>query len=555
MKILQKFKTFFNELNPKQIIALIAFVLIILLAFSAFRNSPKDIDLNKFDNFLQAGMIKKAQISGDNVIFEADGKTYRILKDSINLNELGQKTPIKAENKNYNLIIAWIFILVLGAVLLFIALKPKKQDNKAVATEASNEIIENEPLPVVSNVSFKDVSGMNEVKTELLEIVDFLKNPMKYKNFGIKLPKGVLMIGPPGVGKTLVAKAIAGEAGVPFFYQSGAGFSQIYVGMGAKKVRELFAKAKAYAPSIIFIDEIDAVGKARGNGRSDEREATLNQLLTEMDGFTDNSGVIVIAATNKIEMIDEALLRSGRFDRRVFLSLPDFTERKLILQNYLKDKSSSIDIDQLAKSTVGFSGAGLSTLVNEAAINALRNSKDIITDEDFLAVEQKVLYGQKKFKTLSKEEKEIQALYKAAKALVAEWFGVDFDKISLFEDRLLLQDLKFESKNSVISRIKTYLAGYVALEIFTQEIYTNCKKDIFQARELATKAIGDYAMNGNLFSTNADIKELLDEVKEQTAQFLLSAKNQLFSIRDYLIEHENIDKKTISKIIKNSYEE
>lgn len=211
------------------------------------------------------------------------------------------------------------------------------------------------------------------------------------------MPKGVLLVGPPGVGKTLIAKAVAGEAGVPFFYQSGASFVEIYVGMGAKRVRELFLKAKSKAPSIIFIDEIDAVGKSRGDFSNVERDNTLNQLLTQMDGFEDNSGVIVMAATNKIDLMDNALLRSGRFDRRIFISLPDFKDRMHILQNYMKEKKSSVDLEKIAKASVGFSGAALETLVNEAAINAIRRKSDLIEENDFFAVLNKVLMGKKRF--------------------------------------------------------------------------------------------------------------------------------------------------------------
>jgi len=245
-------------------------------------------------------------------------------------------------------------------------------------------------------VSFKDVAGIQDVKEELEEIVDFLKNPARYKRYGITLPKGVLLVGPPGVGKTMIAKAVAGEASVPFFYQSGATFVQIYVGMGAKRVKELFSQAKANAPSIIFIDEIDAVGRARGGMRNDERESTLNQLLTEMDGFEDSSGVIVIAATNKIDIIDEALLRSGRFDRRIFISLPDKNDRLEILKAYMRNKPTEVDLESLANMSVGFSGAALATFVNEAAINALRRGSTILELGDFVAVRQKVLMGKKK---------------------------------------------------------------------------------------------------------------------------------------------------------------
>ena len=411
-----------------------------------------------------------------------------------------------------------------------------------------------EIIPAISNIKFDDVAGIKDVKIELMEIVDFLKNPKKYLQLGIKMPKGVLMIGPPGVGKTLVAKAVAGEAGVPFFYQSGASFVQIYVGMGAKKVRELFSKAKSYAPSIIFIDEIDAVGKARGGGRNDEREATLNQLLTEMDGFTDNSGVIVIAATNKIDMIDEALLRSGRFDRRVFLSLPELHDRKAILETYLKNKNHNLDLDLIARSTTGFSGAALATLVNEAAINALRQGRVDLSNDDFKAVENKVLFGKRQIHSLSDEEKEIQAIYKAAKALAAEWFGVEFDKISLLEDRFLQHDGFLESRTMILARIKVHLAGLAALKIYKNEQYTNQIDDLKEARILARILVVNNGMNGNLLANDFDVKAVLDECLNQSEEFVRGVKNQILLLKQYLIQNESINKSEIYSLIRQGNE-
>ena len=277
-------------------------------------------------------------------------------------------------------IIAQIFavIIVLMFFIIFLVLirKAAKNPPQQVQVQMDTGIEKDFVItPTTANVTFKDVAGISEVKEELQEIVDFLKNPSKYKDFGINLPKGVLLVGPPGVGKTLIAKALAGEAGVPFFYQSGSSFVQMYVGVGAKRVRDLFSKAKASAPSIIFIDEIDAIGKARGNLRNDEREATLNQLLTEMDGFEGSEGVIVIGATNKVELLDEALLRAGRFDRRIFVELPGLKDREEILKVHLINKPFKGNVENIAKMTVGFSGAALASLVNEASIYALKKGK------------------------------------------------------------------------------------------------------------------------------------------------------------------------------------
>ena len=296
------------------------------------------------------------------------------------------------------------------------------------------------------------------------------------------------------------------------------------------------------------------MGKARGGGRNDEREATLNQLLTEMDGFTDNSGVIVIAATNKIEMIDEALLRSGRFDRRVFLSLPDASDRAAILQTYLRGKKCAANVQNIAQNTTGFSGAGLATLVNEAAINALREGRETITDADFAAVEGKVLHGKRKFYSLSREEKEIQALYKAAKALAAEWFGVNFDKISLLEDRFLLSDDFLESKTALLARIKVALAGAAALKVYKNELFTNAANDVAEARELAKSLVVDYAMSGGLLGSNSDIKDVLDGCESEVEEFVKGCERSLLAVQDYLARKESVTREELAQIIKESYE-
>jgi len=357
-----------------------------------------------------------------------------------------------------------------------------------------------------------------------------LKNPEKYKNFGVKLPKGVLMIGPPGVGKTLIAKAVAGEAGVPFFYQSGASFAEIFVGVGAKRVRELFAKAKAVAPSIIFIDEIDAVGKTRAKGRNDELESTLNQLLTEMDGFKENNGVIVIAATNKAEMIDTALLRAGRFDRRILIALPNFADRVEILKVYLKDKNFIGDVTKIAGICVGFSGASIATLVNEAAINAMRRNSEKIELSDFEAVKSKVLLGSKKTIALSDYEKEIQSYYQASKALTAFWFNVDFEKIGLLDEKFLNFDTQIDSKTKIINEIKVLLSGVSGLKIYKNDAFSNGSKDIKKAAFLAEKMIFDYAMGDNLIPNEREITDILENSYNEVSELLKNKGEKIMSL-------------------------
>ncbi|MBR4141454.1 MAG: AAA family ATPase, partial [Campylobacter sp.] len=347
-QIWQKFR--FNKLN---IILFFSLVLVVLLSIVYFKNDTNYIKFEDYQKLVESNLIEKANIDGDTLQIVYNGRKYSILKDIVDLKELGNHVLITESESSdtsyliFELILITFFFFLMIYYFETINAKRRKLEMAKMEKIQSQMMKNNETAvinSVISEVKFKDVAGISEVKDELIEIVDFLKNPSKYKNFGIKLPKGILMAGPPGVGKTLIAKAVAGEAGVPFFYQSGATFAEVYVGVGAKRVRELFAKAKANAPSIIFIDEIDAVGKSRGEGRNDERETTLNQLLTEMDGFEDNSGVIVIAATNKIDMIDEALLRSGRFDRRIFISLPNYHDRIEILKIYLKDKKCNVNL-------------------------------------------------------------------------------------------------------------------------------------------------------------------------------------------------------------------
>ncbi|CUU69375.1 atpase ec atp-dependent Zn protease [Campylobacter hyointestinalis subsp. hyointestinalis] len=547
MSIMPKF-----ELNKKNIIIVVGIILFLLLTFVAVRNSPKNINLMQYDNLLQSNSIQNAVVDGDEVILKVGSRSYCVLKDSINLNELGQKVTIKSSG-DFNIFI-WIlfFTFLIFAFFGFKFIKKGllKETKNSLPQDDLNSMVTSAITPSISNVMFKDVAGIDEVKVELMEIVDFLKNPKAYKDLGIKMPKGVLMVGPPGVGKTLVAKAVAGEANVPFFYQSGASFVQIYVGMGAKRVRELFAKAKAYAPSIIFIDEIDAAGKIRGSGRSDEREATLNQLLTEMDGFEDNSGVIVIAATNKIEVIDEALLRSGRFDRRIFLGLPDLKDRTAILESYLKNKKHQVDIANLAVSTTGFSGAGLATLTNEAAINAFRNKRDFLNEDDFNEVKNRVLFGKKKLHSLSKDEKEIQSLYKAARAVAAYKLGIKFERISLLEDHTLQSDDFLESKTVLLSKIKVLLAGMAALRVYKNELYTNSNLDLVAAKELARKLIFDYSMNEKFSSNDAEVSSLLCASYKDMLEFMGQIQAELFKVSNYLFNNESIDIQTMKNIIK-----
>ena len=448
-------------------------------------------------------------------------------------------------------IIAVLIVLVffIFFIILLKKLAPPPQQPQQVQVEMNTGIEKDFIItPTTSNVTFKDVAGISEVKEELVEIVDFLKNPEKYRSFGIKLPKGVLLVGPPGVGKTLIAKALAGEAGVPFFYQSGSSFVQMYVGVGAKRVRDLFSKAKAMAPSIIFIDEIDAIGKARGNLRNDEREATLNQLLTEMDGFEGSEGVIVIGATNKVELLDEALLRPGRFDRRVFVELPGLNDRLEILKVHMKNRPFKGNLENIAKMTVGFSGAALASLVNEASIHALKHNKPYLEEEDFYAVKDKVLIGKKRLNTYSDKEKEILSYYQASKAVIAHWLGVDFERISLVKDDFKEEDKEIISKTELMSKIETYLAGRVAVEDKFNEKFSNAHKDLKKAREIAIQMIKDYGMGENVVGDESEIAKILEIAYKETKVLYETNKEIIQKAYEIMLKNEVIHKEDIEKI-------
>ncbi len=402
-------------------------------------------------------------------------------------------------------------------------LKEAKQTSVVKETQEENSSIK----AVSSDVSFNDVAGISEVKAELEEIVDFLNKPSKYLKHGVKLPKGVLLVGPPGVGKTLIARAVAGEADVPFFYQSGASFVQIYVGMGAKKVRELFMQAKLNAPSIVFIDEIDAIGKQRTGKANDERESTLNELLTQMDGFEGDSGVIVIAATNKIEVLDDALLRAGRFDRRVFVNLPNIEDRKKILELYLDKKHYEFDIDRLAHETSGFSSAALSTLVNEALLNMIKRESKVVEQVDIDTAKTKIEFGKKQTLLLDDKQKEILAIYQASKAYITK------SKVSLFDEKVSVLDSIYPSYNELLENIKRYLCGSIAVEVIKNEKYAINKDDIKKAYDLAEDMKEEYKMVKSS-------QNIIDEVSNSLRSIISQNVNEINRLKTLILENEVI---------------
>ncbi|MEA1918083.1 MAG: AAA family ATPase, partial [Campylobacterota bacterium] len=443
-------------------------------------------------------------------------------------------------------------ILTIGIGSLIFRLWQKRATTLPLKTKESylapTEPINDSLIPVMSDVTFDDIGGISDVKVELEEIIDFLKNPKKYNDFGVRLPRGVLLIGPPGVGKTMIAKAVASAANVPYYYQSGASFVQVYVGMGAKRVSELFSEAKKNSPAIIFIDEIDAVGKKRDNSANEEREATLNQLLTQMDGFEDSSNIIVIAATNKIEVLDSALLRSGRFDRRIFVELPTPSEREAIVAKYIDKIPHSVDVKEIAKICVGFNGASIATLVNEAALYALRLNDEKVTHEHFLSVKDKVIYGKKKVAILTQEEKNYICRYQAAKGVVATYFDMNFEKIALSQESIKPPISAPLLKHEIEERIKLSLCGMLSCDEYFREHATNVEDDIAQAKEFIYSMCDKYAMGEGLTSSDEEKKRKMNFYYDETKRLINSLHVEVDAVYQHLLVHEKITKNEIKKL-------
>ncbi|NEW61546.1 AAA family ATPase [Sulfurovum sp. bin170] len=528
-----------------KIIIIALFALIAIILFSLFRDSSESINKKRAIEIIENQTIQKASVAEPYVYIYTEDNIYKVAKEAIDIEVLFDKTLVEYQDEGTDVIDILLLLVMISFTLYIISMIKENRDRQESLfeehrEEANASISQQNILPQLSRVNFSDVAGIEDVKEELEEIIDFMKNPNKYRSFDIRLPKGVLLVGPPGVGKTLIAKAVAGEADVPFFYQSASSFVQIYVGMGAKRVSELFNRAKQMAPSIIFIDELDAVGKSRGGMNNDERESTLNQLLTEMDGFEESSGVMVIAATNKIEVLDEALLRAGRFDRRVHISLPDFKERVSILKLYLKEKNSTVDIEAIAKMTIGFNSAALATLVNEAALYALRKEKTSIDTSDIEAVKEKVLLGKHKIQTFSVEEQKIQALYQSAKAVTATWLEIDYEKIGLVSSSFIPHHNEILSKTVLENELKVLLAGRMITQEVYGELFTNAKSDIHKAKLLSQQIIEEFAMSDEYFSTHAQVENLLQDASSEVKSLLSKLRVVVEDVRVYLLKNESI---------------
>ena len=452
-----------------------------------------------------------------------------------------------------------------------------------------------DPKDKRNRVSFKDVAGLKEAKEELGEVVDFLKNPKKFTNIGAKIPKGVLLVGAPGTGKTLLARAVASEAGVPFFSASGSEFVEMFVGVGSSRVRDLFQTAKKYAPALIFVDELDAIGRQRGVGLGsghDEREQTLNQILVEMDGFDPNTGIILISATNRPDVLDPALLRPGRFDRRIILDLPDIGDREEILKIHSRNKPFAEDVNlrEIAERTPGFSGADLANIINEGAILAARRNKKKINQEELReAVEKEILGPERKSHILSKKEKEIAAYHEAGHALVAASLTHTdpIQKISIISRgraagytlKLPIEDRHLHSRSEFIDELAVLLSGYTAENIVFGELTTGASNDLQKATELAIKLVTQYGMSeklgprtfggreemvflGREITTEKDYSEevaaqidkevtkLIDNAHLAAQKILTERRKKLDQIAKVLIKKETIERKEFERLLK-----
>jgi len=536
-------------INKKQknilLILSVLIIFIILFIFIRATSSAKLVSANDIEKIINNKKVEKVYLQDKYLYVVTDKEKYRSYASGINLKKYYNDYPIEVYTKSSNYLMYIALFLLLSILVAIIAIL-KRNNNLTLPQQlqlSNNDTISQEEIKptISSDIDFNSIAGISDIKEDLEEIVEFLKNPAKFKMLDIKMPKGVLLVGPPGVGKTMLAKAISSEAGVPFFYHSGANFVQIYAGMGAKRVKELFNKAKELAPSIIFIDEIDAVGKSRDKLNSDERESTLNQLLVEMDGFEENLGVVVIGATNRIDVLDSALLRAGRFDRRLFIDLPNIKEREQIIKHYLKHKNYIFDTKELAEITSGFSPASLEVLINEAWLYAYKHKKETISIEDIYAVKSRVVYGKRRVLSLNKQEKLIQAKYQSAKAIVAIWFDFKFDKLSLLNNLNINENLSIVSKEYLINKIKVLLAGNLYLKIKTGNSYSIYKDD----NKMIKKILEEILENYTVVPSNNTIN--IQEIEKETENLLNRFDALIEKISKNLVETENLDFKKIKE--------
>ncbi|MDP3986012.1 MAG: ATP-dependent zinc metalloprotease FtsH [Candidatus Veblenbacteria bacterium] len=526
---------------------LIFFLVFLLLAslFSLYDsgdNKAEQVSLDQIVLAIDEGTAKNIEISGDELTATlSDGRVMRTQKEPTDsLSQLvanysvdpAKLRGVTIEVKQASGLSFWLItilpfllpILLLVGFIYFMSRQIQGANSRALSfgQAKAKEISSQEKK---NQVTFKDVAGVAEAKQELEEVVEFLKSPQKFLNLGARIPKGALLVGPPGTGKTLLARAVAGEANVPFFHISGSEFVEMFVGVGASRVRDLFARAKKAAPCIVFVDEIDAVGRQRGTGLGgshDEREQTLNQILVEMDGFEANTNVIVVAATNRPDVLDPALLRPGRFDRLVILDQPDIKDREAILKVHAKEKPLAEDVSLrvIAERTPGFSGADLANLLNEAAILAARRNQKKLTQVDCVEALEKVMLGpERKSHLLSEKEKKITAYHEAGHALVAHFLPAadPVHKISIISRgraggytlKLPTEDKHMHPKSEFVADLAVMLAGHAAEREIFGEVTTGAQSDLKRATKLARQLITEFGMSDKLGPRTFGLKEEL----------------------------------------------
>jgi len=606
------------NVNWRSLLGTFALLLLLNSFVFPFLFKPKIIPTtySNFINKVDSALVKKVNIDGNKIFFTTPNGTvdrkgnqqdaiYQVGKmDDANLvdrllaadspNENGKiefSETIPRENSPVlNFLLYWVLP---GAIFFFLwrsamkSMRGRMQGNYMSFGKDKEKIYAEDEI----KTTFADVAGQDEAKESLAEIIDFLHNPEKYGEMGASLPKGVLLVGPPGTGKTLIARAVAGEAKVPFFALSGSEFVQMFVGMGAAKVRDLFSQANKKAPCIIFIDEIDAIGKRRdGMTTNDEREQTLNQLLTEMDGFDGRKGVVILAATNRPESLDKALLRPGRFDRRVQMELPDLEGRKAILQVHLKKvKHEEIDLDLIARATSGASGAELANIVNEAALRAVRNNSSSITTNDLEESIETVIAGaQRKGKVISDEEKRIIAYHEIGHAMVAakQTHSAPVHKITIiprtsgalgYTMQIDEGERNLYSREDLENRIATLTGGRAAEEVIFNKITTGASNDIEQATKLARAMVTRYGMSDEFdmvaletvnnpylssdtsLSCSAETASRVDEVvlsivknaHDKAKKIIRANEAKMHELSEYLIQKETITGEEFMNILEN----
>lgn len=606
---------FFNK-NPIFIFAI--FAIVIVLAFRSFSGDglggtfglgsnaqSKMIAYSEFKDMLKNKQLNEVAISETTIKGVGNDKTIYLAK-RINdptligiLEQNGITYSVYSENNWFgDLIFSWIIpVFIFFAIWMFIASRMQKNIGGGILGIGSAKKLINSEKP---KVKFDDVAGVEEAKEEVQEIVDYLKSPDKYLRLGAKIPKGILLVGPPGTGKTLLARAVAGEASVPFFSMSASSFIEMFVGVGASRVRDLFENAKKEAPAIVFIDEIDAIGKSRNSGPmggNDEREQTLNQLLSEMDGFdADKSPVIVIAATNRPEVLDAALLRPGRFDRQVLVDKPDFKGRCDILKVHMKDVKigKDVNIEDIARLTTGLAGADLENIINEAALLAGRKSKTFVEQADLVeAVERSIAGLEKKSRRVNPKEKKIVTYHESGHALIAELTkgAKRVTKVSVVPRGLAAlgytlntpEENKFMmQKHELLAEVDVLLAGRAAEEVFIKEISTGASNDLERATDIIKAMVSMYGMSdvaglmvlekqrATFLNGGQSIKDYSDKMAEKVDEFvkvllherytavlglLEIYKGAIENMVSALYEEETIEGKRVREIIKNYEEE